>query len=115
MATGPATILVAEKGSHVTKREAMHAGWEAGNQKSVTAWGVFGFVIPIVGVPVACLRSPPVPAVLAVAHDDDETFPYFETAFVERLKHRQVSAALLGGLLGFGLTVVLMIVGLVAV
>ena len=93
----------------MTKREAMHAGWEASNQVSVTGWGVFGFLLPIVGVPVACFRSPPVPTAVAVGYEDEATLEYFKTAFIERLKHRQVSAAVLGGLIGFGLTLLVLI------
>ena len=56
------------------------------------------------------LRSPKMPLSLAAAHDDRETLPLFERAYVERLKARQVKAVWIGFLCAVGMFVLLAIV-----
>ena len=84
----------------MTNKEAMEEGWNAGTGHGVVGWGVFGWAFAVLALPVVYLRSPKLPAMLAIAHDDAETLSIFERAYVERLKHRQVSAVWLGAIIG---------------
>ena len=91
----------------MTKTEAIQAGADSGKKASVTGWGVLGFLFPIIAIPVAYIRSPAVPTLVLVSHEDKETAPYFEAQFIETLKKHQVAAAWIGGLVSFGIMVAL--------
>ena len=98
---------MAETGTTAT---ALEAGEQAAIKPSVIGWGVFGWAIALVAVPMVYLRSPKMPLSLAAAHDDRETLPLFERAYVERLKARQVKAVWIGFLCAVGMFVLLAIV-----
>ena len=82
-----------------TKSEAIHAASMAADKATVTAWGVFGFLLPVVAIAVAYLRSPQTPTILLAEHDDDATTVYFDRQYTQTLKQRQVKAAWIGFLI----------------
>ena len=84
----------------MTKTEAIHAAAAAAAKPSVVGWGVCGFLLAIVTIPVAHFRSPRVPPLALAEHNDDATLRYFEAQYIETLKGRQVAAAWIGGILG---------------
>ena len=84
----------------MTKTEAVHAASAAAAKPSVVGWGVCGFLLAIVTIPVAHFRSPRVPPLALAEHNDDATLRYFEAQYIETLKGRQVAAAWIGGLVG---------------
>ena len=74
-------------------------------------WGFAGALIPLgVAIVVAYLRSPAVPVDVSAAYNDPETLRWFEKAYRERLKSRQVKAAWIGFGIGVALAVVLQII-----
>ena len=84
----------------MTKKEAVYAAADAAAKPSVVRWGVCGFLIAIVTIPVAHFRSPRVQPLALAEHDDDATLRYFEAQYILTLKGRQVAAAWGGGILG---------------
>ena len=84
----------------MTKTEAIQAGAAAAAKPAVLGWGVCGFLIAIVTIPVAHFRSPRVPPLALAEHNDDATLRYFEAQYIETLKARQVATAWVGGVLG---------------
>ena len=84
----------------MTKTEAIHAAAAAAEKTSVIGWGVCGFLLAIVTIPVAHFRWPRVPPLALAEHNDDATLRYFEAQYIETLKERQVKAAWIGGILG---------------
>ena len=90
--------------------KAIEAGHAAAESPSVTLWGVFGFFLPLIGLLVAYLRTPTIPASLIAAYDDENTRYLYQSGFSERLKGRQVRAAWIG----FGMSFLcVMLVGMV--
>ena len=76
--------------------EAVLAGEKRAERESVIGWGVFGFLIAIVAIPAAHLRSPKISAALLAEHDDDATTEHFSSGYVRVLKSRQIKAAWAG-------------------
>ena len=81
-------------------RDALQSAESVARQASVIGWAVFGFLIPIIGIPVAHLRSPNIPPSVLVSHEDSSTVRFFELQYVVTLKQRQVRAAWIGSALG---------------
>ena len=73
----------------MTTTEALQAGADSGKKASVTGWGVLGFLFPIIAIPVAYIRSPDVPTLVLVSHEDKETAPYFEAQGFEIEIHQR--------------------------
>ena len=61
----------------MTKTEAIQAGAAAAAKPAVLGWGVCGFLIAIVTIPVAHFRSPRVPPLALAEHNDDATAALF--------------------------------------
>ena len=81
-------------------RDALRSAESVARQASVIGWAVFGFLLPIIGIPVVHLRSPNIPPSVLVSHEDSSTVRFFELQYVVTLKQRQVRAAWIGAALG---------------
>ena len=78
------------------KADAVLAGEIRAKKESVATWGVLGFLIAIITVPAAHLRSPQAPATLLAEHEDEATVDYFAQGYSQALKQRQIMAAWAG-------------------
>ena len=95
------------------KVTAQVAGEAAADGTGAGGWLIFGFLLPLIGVLVAYLRNPKVPAKVLAARPDDSASVarVFEVAYVERLKAKQVGKAWIGAVLGLSVVVLWELVG----
>ena len=89
------------------KVTAQVTGEAAADGTGAGGWLIFGFLLPLIGVLVAYLRNPKVPAkVLAARPDDNASVArVFEVAYIERLKAKQVGNAWIGAAIGVSVVV----------
>ena len=80
----------------------VESGRRAAGEGSVIGWGIFGWLLAILAVPIVYLRSPQVPPELLSKQDDDTDISAFELAYVNHLKSRQVKAVWVGVLCAIG-------------
>ena len=75
--------------------KSIELGRKAAGEASVFGWGVFGFFIAILAIPIAYLRSPEMPTEV-VPDREGLDVEVFESAYVNRLKRGKAKAAWLG-------------------
>ena len=80
--------------------QAVNAGYDLANRSKVGRWGIGAFCFAPIVLLVAHLRSPQLPVDVATGLDIDVR-PFYERAYVDSLKKRQVKAAWIGAIIAF--------------
>lgn len=95
----------------MTTQNAVLTGRMEADKQQVIGWGIFGFLLAILAIPIVYLRSPKIKTETLSEQNENTDLATFELAYVNHLKGRQVKAAWIGFLCAILLFIAIGIMG----